>query len=83
VGAGYPRDMTERTPDPRDPDEHDQDAEPTMTAPPEQRPDAGASALDPGGRADTPDVVDADEGADGGADSGADGGTDGGADQRG
>lgn len=40
--------------------EPDQDAEPTMTAPPEDRPDAGASALDPGGRADDPDVADAD-----------------------
>jgi hypothetical protein len=37
---------------------YDQDAEPTMTAPPEDRPDAGGSA---GGRKDSPDVVDTDE----------------------
>jgi hypothetical protein len=48
--------------DPRDTDGPDQDAEPTMTAPPEDRPDAGASALEPDGRADDPDAVDADEG---------------------
>jgi hypothetical protein len=40
----------------------DQDAEPTMTAPPGERPDAGASALDPDGRADDPDALDADAG---------------------
>ncbi|WP_147258402.1 hypothetical protein [Pseudonocardia hierapolitana] len=38
--------------------EHDQDAEPTMTAPPEVRPDGGASAS---GRDDSPDAVDADQ----------------------
>ncbi|OZM77173.1 hypothetical protein [Pseudonocardia sp. MH-G8] len=43
-----------------DPAEHDQDAEPTMTAPPEERPDAGASELEPEGRADNPDVIDTD-----------------------
>lgn len=37
---------------------YDQDAEPTMMAPPEDRPDAGAST---GGRADNPDVVDTDD----------------------
>ncbi len=42
-------------------DQPDQDAEPTMTAPPEDRPDAGASALDEDGRADSPDVVDTDD----------------------
>jgi hypothetical protein len=41
-------------------DEPDQDAEPTMTAPPELRPDAGASELNPDGRADSPDAADAD-----------------------
>jgi hypothetical protein len=56
---GYRTGVTE--PD-NGPDEVDQDAEPTMTAPPGQRPDAGASELDPGGRADNPDVVDADDG---------------------
>jgi hypothetical protein len=40
--------------------DHDQDAEPTMTAPPGQRPDAGGSELEPEGRADSPDVADAD-----------------------
>jgi hypothetical protein len=48
--------------DPRDdaPDarEPDQDAEPTMTAPPGERPDAGASELEPDGRADSADVTD-------------------------
>ena len=39
----------------------DQDSEPTMTAPPGERPDAGASLTDPDGRADSPDAVDADE----------------------
>lgn len=40
----------------------DQDSEPTMTAPPGLRPDAGASAAgDTGGRGDNPDVVDTDE----------------------
>jgi hypothetical protein len=43
-----------------DPDRPDQDAEPTMTAPPELRPDADASVLDPDGRADSPDAADAD-----------------------
>ncbi|MDN5749904.1 MAG: hypothetical protein L0H64_15525 [Pseudonocardia sp.] len=53
--------------DPSPPDEPDrdaepdQDAEPTMNAPPEQRPDAGASVLEPDGRADSADVLDADE----------------------
>ena len=46
--------------DPPEPSEHDQDAEPTMTAPPEERPDAGASELEPEGRADNPDVIDTD-----------------------
>jgi hypothetical protein len=41
-------------------DEHDQDSEPTMTAPPGLRPDAEASEFDPDGRADSPDVADAD-----------------------
>lgn len=41
--------------------EHDQDAEPTMTAPPGVRPDAGASESEPDGRADSPDVVDTDD----------------------
>jgi hypothetical protein len=45
-------------------DEPDQDAEPTMTAPPEDRPDAGASALDRDGRADDADAADADAGMD-------------------
>ena len=40
-------------------DTHDQDSEPTMTAPPEDRPDAGASGG--GGRGDSPDVVDTDD----------------------
>jgi hypothetical protein len=40
----------------------DQDAEPTMTAPPEDRPDAAGSVLDRAGSADSPDVPDA-EGA--------------------
>jgi hypothetical protein len=31
-----------------------------MTAPPGERPDAGASELEPEGRADNPDVVDTD-----------------------
>jgi hypothetical protein len=46
---------------PRNDGAADQDAEPTMTAPPEDRPDADASVLEPGGRADNPDVVDADD----------------------
>lgn len=46
--------------DPSRPDEPDQDAEPTLNAPPEQRPDAGASELEPDGRADSADVPDAD-----------------------
>jgi hypothetical protein len=42
-------------------DEPDQDAEPTMTAPPGERPDAGASlAHAPDGSADDPDAADAD-----------------------
>ena len=45
-----------------DGDPIDQDAEPTMTAPPQDRPDGGAST---GGRADSPDAVDADEAQDG------------------
>ena len=40
---------------------HDQDSEPTMTAPPEDRPDAGASAGSADGRGDSPDAVDADD----------------------
>lgn len=61
--GGYGTGMT----DPRDEatdqaDQPDQDAEPTMTAPAEDRPDAGASALEPEGRADDADAVDADEG---------------------
>ncbi len=46
--------------DPRLQDEPDQDAEPTMTAPPEDRPDAAASAGGPG-RGDDADVVDTDD----------------------
>ena len=46
-----------------DPDAMDPDAGPTMTAPPEDRPDAGASALRADGVADSPDAADADEGA--------------------
>jgi hypothetical protein len=46
-------------------DQPDQDSEPTMMAPPEDRPDAGASALDEDGRADSPDVVDTDDAQDG------------------
>ena len=38
----------------------DQDAEPTMTAPPEDRPDAGASALHHDAEADDADAADAD-----------------------
>jgi hypothetical protein len=56
--------MTEHSEAPHDPainPEPDQDSEPTMTAPPEDRPDAGGSTLDPGGRADSPDVVDTDD----------------------
>ncbi|MBP2371778.1 hypothetical protein [Pseudonocardia parietis] len=45
----------------RDDDGHDQDAEPTMTAPPEDRPDATPSATDREGRDDSPDVVDTDD----------------------
>jgi hypothetical protein len=52
--GGYVAVMTDPT------DEPDQDAEPTMTAPPELRPDAGASELNPEGRADSPDAADAD-----------------------
>ena len=44
---------------------YDQDAEPTMTAPPEDRPDAAASALGQGGRDDNPDVVDTDDAQEG------------------
>jgi hypothetical protein len=46
-------------------DDADQDAEPTMTAPPEDRPDAGASLGQPDGRADSPDAVDADQAQEG------------------
>jgi hypothetical protein len=53
--------MTEPRDQDQDQDEPDQDAEPTMTAPPEDRPDAGATA---GGRADSPDVVDTDDAQD-------------------
>jgi hypothetical protein len=43
-------------------DQGDQDAEPTMTAPPEDRPDAGAATgLSSGGRGDSPDVVDTED----------------------
>ncbi len=42
-------------------DDSDQDAEPTMTAPPALRPDAGASIGHAGGQADSPDAADADE----------------------
>jgi hypothetical protein len=52
--------MSDERPDPPEPAEHDQDSEPTMTAPPGERPDAGASELEPGGRADSPDVMDTD-----------------------
>ena len=45
----------------RDEDWHDQDSEPTMTAPPEDRPDATPSAIDREGRDDSPDVVDTDD----------------------
>jgi hypothetical protein len=38
----------------------DQDSEPTMNAPPEDRPDADAAALDPDGLADSADAADAD-----------------------
>jgi hypothetical protein len=38
---------------------HDQDAEPTMTAPPEDRPDGGVASAS--GRDDSPDAVDADQ----------------------
>jgi hypothetical protein len=41
-------------------EEPDQDAEPTMTAPPEDRPDAAGSALHGEGTADSPDAADAD-----------------------
>jgi hypothetical protein len=56
-------DGTSDAPDPgaRDQPEHDQDSESTMTAPPEDRPDADASVLEPEGRAGNPDVTDADE----------------------
>jgi hypothetical protein len=54
--------MTEPHPNQDEPE--DQDAEPTMTAPPEDRPDAGAST---DGRADSPDVVDTDDAQEGGA----------------
>ena len=39
-------------------EETDQDADATMTAPEPDRPDAGASAFDPDGVADSPDVGD-------------------------
>lgn len=42
-------------------DEHDQDAEPTMTAPPEDRPDGLPGGASTGGRDDDADVVDADD----------------------
>ncbi|MBW0108410.1 hypothetical protein I4I84_06625 [Pseudonocardia sp. KRD-182] len=41
-------------------DEHDQDAEPTMTAPPGDRPDGLPDGASTGGRDDDADVVDAD-----------------------
>jgi hypothetical protein len=49
---------------PRD-DAVDQDAEPTMTAPPEDRPDGTGSLGGQSGRADDPDVVDADDAQEG------------------
>jgi hypothetical protein len=52
--------MSDERPDQHEPAEHDQDSEPTMTAPPGIRPDAGASELEPGGSADSPDVIDTD-----------------------
>lgn len=54
--------MTEPRPNPpgQPLPEDDQDAEPTMNAPPQDRPDAGASVLEPDGRADSPDVPDTD-----------------------
>jgi hypothetical protein len=59
--SGYPTGMTENANLPRTTDpEPDQDSESTMTAPPEDRPDAAASALNQDGRADSPDIADAD-----------------------
>lgn len=46
-----------------DNDVEDQDSEPTMTAPPGERPDGlPADAGSSDGRADSPDAVDADDG---------------------
>lgn len=42
-------------------DEHDQDSEPTMTAPPEDRPDGLPDGASTGGRDDDADVVDTDD----------------------
>jgi hypothetical protein len=58
---GYTGRMSEHPTDSPEPSEHDQDSEPTMTAPPGERPDAGASELNPEGRGDSPDVVDTDD----------------------
>lgn len=56
--SGYAVEVSDDQDDARGARETDQDAEPTMTAPPGERPDAGASELQPGGRADSPDVLD-------------------------
>jgi hypothetical protein len=53
--------------DPRS-QQRDQDAEPTMTTFPEDRPDAGASAAHGDGRGDSPDVVDTDDAEENGPD---------------
>ncbi|WP_214406512.1 hypothetical protein [Pseudonocardia lacus] len=49
----------------RDDDVVDQDAEPTMTAPPEDRPDGGGSLGGADGRDDDADVVDTDDAQEG------------------
>src|SRR5690348_12662992 len=58
---GYRTTMT----NPRDDDVVDQDAEPTMTAPPEDRPDGSGSLGGSSGRADDADVVDTDDAQEG------------------